>query len=137
MSIIGLTMTEEAPIPETEESETDFDRKLWGFIIVLIAWVILVGGTAQSGDNSRVYTTSYRAEVSTYVPVSANRVSLDCNSLTYTVEAGDTLYGIAAKFGIDPNVILQATNLTNPNLIQANENICITLPSTQILLNTP
>ncbi len=36
---------------------------------------------------------------------------------TYTVQRGDTLSRIAVRFGVTVNAIMQANNLTNPNLI--------------------
>jgi FOG: LysM repeat len=36
---------------------------------------------------------------------------------TYTVQKGDTVYKIARRFGTTMNAIIQANNLSNPNLI--------------------
>ena len=44
----------------------------------------------------------------------------DFNSL-YTVQKGDTLTGIAKKFGIDYKELIEKNNMTNPNLIYVGE----------------
>jgi LysM repeat protein len=45
---------------------------------------------------------------------------------TYTIQKGDTLSGIAAKYGIsDYKTIASANNIANPNLIQAGSTIII------------
>lgn len=43
------------------------------------------------------------------------------NPLTYTVQPGDTLDGIAAHFSVSPDALAQANNITNPNLIEVGQ----------------
>ena len=43
------------------------------------------------------------------------------NATTYTVVSGDTLSGIAAKFGTTYQVLAQINGITNPNLIQVGQ----------------
>lgn len=43
----------------------------------------------------------------------------------YTVQAGDTLYSIAIRFGSTVQAITQANNITNPNLIFVGQKLCI------------
>ena len=40
---------------------------------------------------------------------------------TYVVVSGDTLYGIAKKFGTTIEVLVQLNNISNPNLIQVGQ----------------
>lgn len=42
---------------------------------------------------------------------------------TYTVKAGDTLSGIAAKYGISYHVLAQINGIANPNVIYAGQTI--------------
>jgi len=48
--------------------------------------------------------------------------------IEYTVVAGDTIYGIARRFGVTPQSIIDLNNLANPNLI---------IPSQRLLINVP
>lgn len=42
---------------------------------------------------------------------------------TYTVKAGDTLSGIAAKYGTSYQVLAQINGIANPNVIYAGQTI--------------
>lgn len=44
---------------------------------------------------------------------------------TYTVRAGDTLTGIAARFGVSPSALARANGITNPNLIYVGQRLTI------------
>ncbi len=46
---------------------------------------------------------------------------------TYTVVAGDTLYRIAARFGVTLNALVQANGIVNPNVIYVGQ--VLTIPS--------
>lgn len=41
----------------------------------------------------------------------------------YTIKSGDTLFGIAAKYGTTVNAIAQLNGIENPNLIIAGDTI--------------
>lgn len=43
----------------------------------------------------------------------------------YVVQAGDTLSGIAAQFGVTVDAIVQANEITDPNLIVPGETLVI------------
>jgi LysM repeat protein len=47
----------------------------------------------------------------------------DCTP--YTVERGDTLFSIAARFGTTVQAVAQANNITNANLIFVGQKLCI------------
>uniref|UniRef100_UPI001ADBB1BE LysM peptidoglycan-binding domain-containing protein n=1 Tax=Glaciimonas immobilis TaxID=728004 RepID=UPI001ADBB1BE len=49
------------------------------------------------------------------------------NSQTYTVQAGNTLSGIASQFGISSDQLVAANSIQNPNLISVGE--VLTIPS--------
>ncbi|MCS6845691.1 MAG: LysM peptidoglycan-binding domain-containing protein [Caldilineales bacterium] len=44
---------------------------------------------------------------------------------THTVQAGETLYGIAVKYGVTVQAIMQANNLTNPDFIRTGQVLVI------------
>jgi lysozyme len=46
-------------------------------------------------------------------------------TLTYTVQPGDTLDQIAAKFGVSPSSLAQANNIQNANLIEVGQVLVI------------
>ena len=44
---------------------------------------------------------------------------------TYTVESGDTLYGIAGRFGTSVNAIAAANGISDPNYIYVGQQLTI------------
>ena len=48
------------------------------------------------------------------------------NRLVYTVQPGDTLSGIAAKYGTTVNKLVRDNNIKNPDLIYGGQKIIIT-----------
>lgn len=47
---------------------------------------------------------------------------------TYVVQPGDTLYGIAAKFNVDIQALVDANNISDPNSLQAGQVLVIPTP---------
>src|SRR5262245_39346989 len=47
------------------------------------------------------------------------------SSTVYTVRAGDTLTGIAQRFGVTVDALQRANGITNPNLIFAGQTLTI------------
>ncbi len=43
----------------------------------------------------------------------------------YTVQRGDTLFGLAARFGIEPNRLIEVNELENPSLLQPGQKLLI------------
>ncbi len=60
-----------------------------------------------------------------------------CNDINYVVKKGDTLIGIAKKYGLNYIVLANYNNIKNPNLIYPNQvikiPICDIKPSTYIV----
>lgn len=44
---------------------------------------------------------------------------------TYTVQAGDWVYSIARKFGVDPDAIIEANNMTSPYTVHPGDELII------------
>ena len=59
----------------------------------------------------------------TYYPLVQDMINSDSKpqALTYTVQSGDTLSGIAAKLGTSTNALANANGISNPNLIFAGQ----------------
>ncbi len=51
-------------------------------------------------------------------------------SLSYVISAGDTLYGIALRFGVDPQTLAAANGLANPDFIHPGDQLAVSLWST-------
>jgi len=60
-------------------------------------------------------------------PVSSapSQPAASSSAKTYTVQAGDTLSGIAARFGVSVESLAQANNIQNPNSIQVGQVLVI------------
>jgi len=63
------------------------------------------------------------------VPTSGSTPAPASKGSTYTVVSGDTLSGIAAKFGTTYQIIAQINGITNPNVISVGQ--VLTIPSTK------
>ena len=48
--------------------------------------------------------------------------------LVYTVEQGDTLYSIARKFEVSVDILIETNNITNPDVIFADQELVIPPP---------
>ena len=58
-------------------------------------------------------------------PAADNPPAGDNKPNTYTVQPGDTLGKIAAKFGVDTNALASASGIDNPNLIYVGQVLTI------------
>ena len=54
-----------------------------------------------------------------------NGVTVAINPITYTVQSGDTLSGIASRFGTDYQTLATINNIENPDLIYAGQVIIL------------
>ena len=58
-------------------------------------------------------------------PSPAPQPAPPAGATTYTIQPGDTLYGISRKFGVTVDAIIAANNLANPSLIQPGQVLII------------
>ncbi|MGE5551927.1 MAG: LysM peptidoglycan-binding domain-containing protein, partial [Bacteroidota bacterium] len=52
-----------------------------------------------------------------------------CPGFLYTIQAGDTLFALAARFGTTVQAILAANPGLDPNSLQVGRRICIPVPA--------
>lgn len=93
-------------VPAMSERETY--ATLWYETIVL-------------GNIQKTPETQPQAQVNHSHPSSASTT----NGSTYTVQAGDTLWGIAQKYGVTVQQLCQWNNISNPNLIYPGQVLVI------------
>ena len=88
-----------------------------------IAQEVLAGKWGNGVDRrNRLQAAGYDYNT---VQAKVNALSGQSQSVVYTVKQGDTLSGIAARFGVPMSKIVQLNRLGNPNLIYAGQNLRI------------
>jgi LysM repeat protein len=92
-------------------------------------------GVADAGGGRQIYVTVFTAgdgiggETVTPLPVVEQVAPVQGSGLQYTIQAGDTLIGIAARHGIDWTLIAQENQLREETLLQIGQ--VIRLPGVQ------
>jgi LysM repeat protein len=61
----------------------------------------------------------------TAVPTNTTTQGTDDSNGSYTVQPGDTLYAIAAKFNVTVDALMQANSITDPSQLQTNQVLVI------------
>jgi LysM repeat protein len=80
-----------------------------------------VPATAVPSTGPTAAPTSAPTAAPTERPTPTPQPSPTSRPRTYTVRAGDTLSGIAARFGTTVAAIVALNNITNPSLIHAGQ----------------
>ncbi len=62
------------------------------------------------------------------VPAPSAPEGSEARPSTYIVQPGDTLYGIAVKFNLDIQALVDANNISDPNSLQAGQVLVIPTP---------
>ncbi|WP_217269630.1 LysM peptidoglycan-binding domain-containing protein [Neobacillus endophyticus] len=88
------------------------------------AWGAAAAQPAPSGGTSSSGTNSGKTQGGTSQPGSSSGSSHG-QAATYVIKHGDTLSGIAAKFGTTVNALAQLNGIKNPNLIYAGQTLKI------------
>jgi LysM repeat protein len=80
---------------------------------------------SASGDSGTGGTAASQAPANESQPVSVSSDQPSADGTYYVVQRGDTLKSIAAKFGLELQVLAQANRLTNPNVIYVGQRLFI------------
>ncbi len=106
------------------------------FLIVVNAWISLLialsvvlavewwrnrSGAAAVGPAQATATPAGPVVATSPSPTASGE------TIVYVVESGDTLFGIAEKFGVLASDIMRANGLTDPNLLYAGQELIIPL----------
>ena len=57
--------------------------------------------------------------------------------IPYSVKKGDTIYGVARKFGLDPKQVLQANNLTSSSVLSLEDVLILPIPEDHLYQMKP
>lgn len=127
-------------------------KSKWGLVLIIpLLLAVLLGGCARKQDLTPASETTSAAEEAggTQVPPAQSGGEADparpaatglpnAGSLpeptpppqVYVVQSGDTLSGIAQRFGCELQALAEANNLANPHALQVGQSLSI--PSTEI-----
>jgi LysM repeat protein len=84
-------------------------------------------GSATQGTLPPIATTT----TSTTIPETTTTVPE-----FYEVQPGDTLFAIAERFGVDTNALMMLNGITNPDHIEAGQQLKLPAPSTAAATTT-
>ena len=78
---------------------------------------------AQGTQSATVTTGTPQATTA-----ATNAAATTCGPTSYTVLSGEWVYSIARKFGVDPQAIIDANNLTAPYTLSVGQKLIIPAP---------
>jgi uncharacterized protein YkwD len=126
-----LTATPSAPFPYTiQEGDSLFsiaDKNGLGnngilFLLLLNPSIDQCDPTVRVGETILVPNPGALMPTSTPVPAELSRGT----KVTYLVQSGDTIAGVAGKFNSSTEEILKANDISDPNLISVGQ--CLSIP---------
>jgi LysM repeat protein len=105
-------------------------RRRWHGLLAGLVLVLGAGALLGCGGDSPleiVPTTTIDATQASQ-PAAVPAVTSTPETQEYTVQAGDTLSGIAQEFGVTVEAIVEANEIADPNLIMPGETLIIPAP---------
>ena len=85
--------------------------------------LMMVAGSACGGGDGNDYDTLPLITAATQPPVIATTTTLPEAVEYYTIQQGDTLYGIAQSFGITLDDLIAFNGITDPDAIEAGQRL--------------
>lgn len=138
-ALLFVLATEVALAQETNsEGEPVVHKVLYGESLFRIALKYGVTVDELAAANDIVYTWSIQVGQELVIPGLSQPDAADivANPLVaaapvqHVIRPGETLAGIANRYGVDADLILRANNITNPNLIYYGQTLNIWTPQT-------
>lgn len=110
-------------------------------ILSLVVYLLVSEATREPDPNGKILVTPTVTAEATQDPVNSPTPTATPtptpNPQTYTVEAGDTLNGIAQRFNISLADLAAKNSITDPNNIYAGQKLQLPEPGEQIQASTP
>jgi LysM repeat protein len=105
-----------------------------GVLVVLMigAFVALFGFGGGGGESSTTARSTVATSARTRITTSTTR-----GPITYLVQRGDTITGIADKFGVPPDFVIDANQITTPDRLTEGQSLIIPAAPPVELVVTP
>lgn len=138
-ALLMVLLTGAALAQETAaEGEPVIHKVLYGESLFRIALKYGVTVDELAAANDIAYTWSIQVGQELIIPglTQPDESGVVANPLVaaapvqHVIRPGETLAGIARRYGVDPDLILRANNITNPNLIYYGQTLNIWTPQT-------
>ena len=93
-------------------------RLQWSLLVisVLSGVIAVMLSRSDSGDSIPVVTT-----VESTIPQTTTTTTVYQEPVYYTVEPGDSLFGIAERFGLNMAELMNINGITNPDRVDAGQ----------------
>ncbi len=99
-------------------NKTAFDGRTMVLVVVLLIVAVALAGCGRSGNPA---------------PVDYRTASAGAPGGIYTVQRGDTVYGISQKFNVSLRSVIDANNLRPPYLLQIGQKLRIPSPPVHVV----
>ena len=98
-------------------------------LATLVAAASLACGDGEAGDETSTpeATTTSTSTATAGAPPATETATPPSGPQTYEVVSGDTLFDIAAQFGVSAEALAEANGITDPTLLQIGQ--VLTIPS--------
>ncbi len=97
---------------------------------LVAAAFVACGGDGEAGDETPTATIEATATATSEAgagapPTPTDTPAASSGPQSYEVVAGDTIFDIAAQFGVDPDALMEANDITDPTLLQIGQVLVI------------